>query len=514
MGNVSMEKKCENPFARFANFFRRAFHAYNLRLSKVYSPNVAALTGMALVLAMLAFILFIPPFVGVADDGSLTGILQGTGLGYRRQDLAYPTGAYFVRVYLHSLYQPSGLSVHRSLIRFAMWVDDQFTHDNLFDIRFLAGLYTLLYLPAVYVALRGIAARVKVAAEATFLVILGALFFGDAAVTAYFNSLYPEALWQICMVYCLAFSLALQHKEARWTQIGLFGFLASGCALTLTESHCAVVGVVFTVYFVRMIMMEDRTVQTSMIAGVCAVVMLVSSIVSATAGSTRFTAASKLHAMTNGVLLRSDNPEKTLEEFGIEPRFETLTDMSSYSDYPYALSGEPEIQRNFLSRYSLGSIIFHYVRHPLAFAGLLETGVRASFHPMRGYVGNYESGLQYPERMTNGQLTFYSNFKANSLPQTMGFLVILGGIYWALFRKRRGLKAHDIKFTFRERQIMLDTFLMLALTGIAHLSAVICLSGTAELERYQMLFGVCIDGMLLLFIAEILHRLKILSEEE
>ena len=55
---------------------------------------------------------------------------------------------------------------------------------------------------------------------------------------------------------------------------------------------------------------------------------------------------------------------------------------------------------------------------------------------------------------------------------------------------------------------------MLALTGIAHLSAVICLSGTAELERYQMLFGVCIDGMLLLFIAEILHRLKILSEEE
>ena len=61
---------------------------------------------------------------------------------------------------------------------------------------------------------------------------------------------------------------------------------------------------------------------------------------------------------------------------------------------------------------------------------------------------------------------------------------------------------------------MLDTFLMLALTGIAHLSAVICLSGTAELERYQMLCGVCIDGMLLLFIAEILHRLKILSEEE
>ena len=39
-------------------------------------------------------------------------------------------------------------------------------------------------------------------------------------------------------------------------------------------------------------------------------------------------------------------------------------------------------------------------------------------------------------------------------------------------------------------------------------------NGTAELERYRMLYGACIDGVLLLFMAELLHRLNILSAED
>ena len=122
MSNKSERKDIRGLFARIIAAARRAFQEYNRRMSKVYSPGVAALTGAALVLAMMAFTLFIPPFSGVADDGSLNDILLGTGLGYRAQDLTSPTGAYFIRVYLHSTYLPEGISVHRLIIRFAMWV--------------------------------------------------------------------------------------------------------------------------------------------------------------------------------------------------------------------------------------------------------------------------------------------------------------------------------------------------------------------------------------------------------
>lgn len=493
---------------------RRGVQWYNHRLKKVYSPGIAALTGMLLVLLMAVFTLFVPPLCGVADDGSLSEIMRGAGIGYRLSDLESPTGAYFVKLYLHSNAQPQGISSHRAVIRTAMWLDTYFTHDNLFDIRFLALVYLLLYLPAVYLVLLGIALRVKVASEATFLVILGALVLGDSAILSYFNSLYPEAMWQIFLIYCLGLCLAMQREKAPWTQGGLMGLALCGSVLTLTESHCAVVGFMLTVFCVRQVMMENRTHQTTILAIVSAAVILTASVISATSGADRLTDASKMHAMTNGVLLRAENPEETLQDFGIDPRFETLADASAYADYPYALPGNPEILRDFLDRYSLGPIILHYVRHPFAYIGMLELSFSSSFSPMRSYVGNFEASSGREERTQNAMFTYYSNFKSNSLPRTLGFLVILGGVYWSLFRHRRGLQHFVTRWTLRERQIMLDTFLLLFAVAVAHLSAILCLSGTAELERYKMICGVCVDGMVLLFISEILHRLNILSSEE
>ena len=96
----------------------------------------------------------------------------------------------------------------------------------------------------------------------------------------------------------------------------------------------------------------------------------------------------------------------------------------------------------------------------------------------------------------------------------LALLAVLSGIYLVMFRKRFGLQAKTVRWTERERQIMLDTFFCLLGIGIADMSLVILLSGTAELERYQMLFGICIDGVLLMFLSEILHRTNILAMEE
>ena len=375
-------------------------------------------------------------------------------------------------------------------------------------------IYLVLYLPAVFLVLRGIASRVKVAAEATFLVIVGALVLGDAAVVAYFNSLYPDALWQVLLTYCFGLCMAMQHEKAPWTQGSLMGLTVVGAALALSESHCAALGFVLTVFCVRQIWIENRTQQTVILAAVAAVVILTASMVSAVKGADRFSPASKMHAMTNGVLMRSLDPEKTLAEFNIDSRFETLADTSAYADYPYALPGNPEIKRDFLDHYSIGTLMLHYLRAPMEYAGLLEMSVSACFSPVRSYVGSFESTAGRPQRAQNGTLTYYSNLKGNSLPQTIGFLIILLIVYWAMFRQRRGLRHHVTNWTFRERQIMLDTFLTMFFCIVVHLSGILLVSGTAELERYKMISSTCVDGMLLLFVSEILHRLNIISSEE
>lgn len=512
--NAEKARTIKDVFDDGLSSFRRGVNWFNKRLGKVYSPNVAALTGMVLVLILAVIILFLPPVMGVADDGSLSDIMLGTGLGYRGDDSDYPVGAYFTRLYLHSTQQGHGISTHRLLIQFAKWVDDQFTHDNLFDIRFLAAIYLIMYLPAVYLVLRGIVARVNVAAEATALMILGALMLGDAAMVTYFNSLYPEALWQVFLSYCLGFCMALQHGKEEWTQIGLIGLMAAGSFLVLSERHCAAVGLVLAVYFVRLIFMESGNKQTTTLSIMGTIVMLIASLTSMLGCSSRFTENSRLHAITNGVMLQANNPEKVLNEFDIDPRFETLADISTFAPYPYTLVGNPDIQRNFLSHFSYGRILLYYLRNPFDYFGLLEYGTKSAFNPTRSYVGNYEQSLGLPERTRNQILISYSNFKTNSLPQTMGFLIILVIIYFVLFRRVRGLQRKTILWTERERQVMLDTFLCLLFIGIADITAVIFMSGTAELERYELLYSICIDGMILLFVSEVLHRTNILATEE
>lgn len=486
---------------------------YNRRLGHVYSPGLSAFACAALVLVVALVLLFIPPIVGTADDGSLSGVLLNSGLGYRRQDLENPPGAYFVRLYLHSTYQSQGLSAQRILIRAAIRLDNLFTHDNLFDIRFLAFLYLLLYLPAVALVAWGIASRTKNASEATFLAVLCALVFGDADVLAYFNSLYPEAMWYIFRSYCIGFCLMLQHRKSAWDQFSFIGLMIMGSILVMTEAHCASLGAVLVVFCLRQVMMEQSAHDTKLLALVASVMLLIISTLSIGVGASRFDENSKLHAMTNGVLMRSTNPERTLREFGIDLRFETLADSSAYDDYPYALVGQAEIQRDFLPKYNTVFIVLYYLRHPFEFSGIMELAVRCAFQTARSYVGNYEWSTGFPARARNPIMILYSNFKANSLPRTTGFLFILTLVYFILFRRKRSsLKKPD--WTPRERQIMLDTFLCVLMMGLADLGTVICMSGTAELERYQSLCGGCIDILLLLFVAEILHRLNILSSEE
>jgi len=511
--NVPLRFRIRALWQKIRDLIRKAAKGYNLRLKKIYSPVTAALTGTLIVAVIGILLLFGPRFIGVADDGSLSDIMQYAGLGYRSEDLEEPMGAYAVRYLLHAGGQGQGVSSHQLMIRLAMGIDDLLTHDNFFDLRVMGGLCLLFYLPAVFLVLRGLCSRVNVALEATALTQVGVLILGDATNLAYFNTLYPEALWIIFLTYLAGIGMMLPHLSDGGVQGGLMAFTVCGVLLILTEGHCAAPGFMLALFCLRQIKMEGVSHQIAVTAAICGAILLAASFFTGAGGVTRFTESSKVHAMTNGVLTRSRNPEKTLAEFGIDARFETMADMSVYEDFPYAAAGNPEIQRDFLSRYSTGDIVMHYLRHPLEFIGMAELGTRAAFTTVRSYVGTYGKSAGRNARDRNLLFTVYSRFRSDSLPHTLGFLAILGGIYLALFRRKRASLVHAKRKEYRTRQLMLDTFFLLMLTGIADLAAVLCLSGTAELERYAMLFGICIDGMILMFLAEILHRLNILSGE-
>ncbi len=499
--------------AKIGEAIRHFGQWYNHTMRTYYSPRSGAFVCTVIVLLMCIITLFIPPVTGVADDGSLDALMKDTGLEYRQQDLEAPIGAYFIRTMVRTGKTGSGLSSQYLLIGIARWIDDIFTCDHLFDLRYLAAVYLILYLPAVFLAAEGLLLRVRQPMEGTFIAVLCGIIFGDAGTVSYFNSLYPEALWVIGVLYVMGFMLLLEQDRRFSLVLSLVGITAAGSMLIMMESHLAVIGPVLTVFVLRMMFRNGELHPASGLVIMSAAVLLCASFGSGYAALNRFSETSRLHALTNGVLLRAENPAKALAEFGIDDRYETLTETYSYADYPYVLSGQREIQEDVLSNCETGSIVLYYVRHPLEAYGLLEIGTRAALNSPRSYVGNYEASLGLPERARNPLLILYSNFRSGVVPKTTGFLLLLSIVYLALFRPTRNpLKKQ--KWTLRDRQNRLSTFFCLLLMGITDMFAVICLSGTAEIERYQMFYGCCTDCMLILVLTEVLHRAKIISGEE
>lgn len=488
--------------------FRRT---YNDRMKEKLSPERTAVFGAGLVLAAAVFILFLPCPRGVADDGSLAPIMKEVGLEYRQMDQEDPTGAYVTIKYLHAEPEPSGLSTHRGLIRIAIELDNLFTRDNLFDIRFLANLYLLLYIPSVWLLIRELARRVKYPSEATFVALLCALVFGDATYTTYFNSLYPEAMWLALLPACFGLALSLQRENAKDNQISFVYFMAAGVLLIFTEKHMAAVGLVLMIFAIRQTMMTHAARSGRLMAGVTAFALLTASVLSWTLGSSRFSENSKLNTMTTGVLLESDNPARTLEEFQIDPRFETLTDTSDYEDYPYTLAGNPELIRDFYPHYSTGALFLYYMRHPASMVALWNLGSKSAIVLRRDYVGNFVKAAGLPARARTPALVLWNTFRSAVLPKTMAAIVLLAVFY--LFCIRRARNRRPV-LESRERQIGIDTFFLAFGIYFFHMTAIVILSGSAEMELYSLPAGLSTDMMILMILTDELHRMNFLESAQ
>ena len=483
--------------------------AYNRRMEQRYSPSMVATIATVLCFAIAVILLFLPRCIGVADDGSLHTVMDQVGLQYSELDAEQPAGAYFVCTYER---MPSGVSAgfstHFFMIRLAMGLDHFFSPDNFFDVRFLAVLYLCLYLPAVWLITKQATLRVKYASEGTIIGCTSVLLFADVSYLSYFNSLYPEALWFICLLYCCGFCLSLQ-RAGRWDAVWILLLVVFGLWLTLIEQHCAIFGFFLALFCLKQMRMDRAKYSTRAVAVLSALVLVLGGFGSFMSGPSRFSIDSKLNAMTSGVLLESANPERTLGEFGIDARFETLADTSSYSTYPLTKAENWELQTEFYNRYSTPSLLLYYVRHPAAMAALMEQGVHAAFAVRRDYCGNYERSVGMPPRGQTPLFALASTFKVRSMPKTLGYLLLLAIVYGMMLTKKTASGMRS-----RARNIALDTFWIMMSGGLAHVFYIILRSGTAELSRYSLILSVCIDLVSLLTVAEILHRLNMLETGE
>ncbi|MHB8061971.1 MAG: glycan biosynthesis hexose transferase WsfD, partial [Ruminiclostridium sp.] len=300
-----------------------------------YTPTFIGWGGALVSAILLIVMLFVPPYLGMSDDGSFAREANPVGIYHMDntdEDLYFN---YYVKEYL--TFAPDGasqvsISSQRLLIYAAKAIDAIFTHDNIFDLRFLALLYGILFIPAIALLIKQAAIKAKTFSESVVIGILGVLIFADVSYITYFSSFYTKPIMYIGIMLCVGAALALQEEKhnARYLII----YTISGILLTTSENQCATIGIFLGILSVGFIFINKNALWR--LGCICSVLLLfVSVMVSIYYIPSTYNQASKYHAMTRGVLLQATDPERALKEFGINSSYAVLTDTSSYDYYPF-----------------------------------------------------------------------------------------------------------------------------------------------------------------------------------
>ncbi len=482
----------------------------NQRMKEHYSPLLLALSGTAVCLVISLMILFVPPFLGVANDSIGNQKMQEYGLMYRETDLGeeadeFASNEYFTKCYQLTENTQEIFSSQNLFIHFAEAVDYFFTRDNLFDIRFLALVYLFFYLPGVFLLIHSALERVSYFSEGVALTVIGVLIFSDISYITYFNSLYPDALVFICLLYLAGAALAL-HKEHRWNILCLLGLAGAGALLCLVEKRLFLVGFFFSIFlFAQMRIFKEKS--EKIVAALLACILVSCSIFSLLRSGEEFDETGKFHAMTRGVLFESEEPDKTLEEMGIDVSYSILADCSLYEYYPISEIDNELLITGFLDKYTTTDIVLFYIRHPKALISIWNEGIKAALNLRRDYCGNYERSTGHPAMGKSVAWSAWSIFKNRSAPKTIGYLLLL----IVAFSIMSGKKVFHKHMVDRWNYVYFCLMACMTLAGLTDITYVICKSGDAQLIQYNITIGVVMDLLFYYIAAEILHKLNILE---
>ena len=479
----------------------------NQRFAKRWSNARFVMLSVGIVFVLSALVLWLPPCLGVGNDGSVTRTMQNAGLSYLEGDEDNANN-YFTCVYQTGYSDTEDRSLQLVLIQAAEALDHLFTGDQLFDIRFLSLLYVILAVPAWTLLTHSIVARANAFIEKCVLSGLCVLVLADTSYITYFNSLYPEAIYVIGLSYLFGGCMMLQ-QQSRFTLLYWFSILLGVFMLCSTRQHTAIIGFITAVFCVTQFRVTPRFLGKVGVACVAAVVLLTGFCGYAYAESD-FDDTSRTHAMTRGVLLQSADPEETLQEFGIDGSYALLADVSLYDQYPLTEETEYYLQNGFLDHYSFTRIALYYLQHPRAMFSMLDLGARSSVDLRRTSCGSFERSAGRAPMSKTILFAAYSILKIRSFPKTIAFPLLLIVICVLLSRDGWWRRKTPDRFYY----VYFCTTLTAAAVMIFHLMVIICSSGDAQLTQYNFIAGFSLDCLILFTLSELLHRLNILDETQ
>ena len=442
-----------------------------------------AAAGM--VLGILCCILFIRPITGVADNGDFARIMNSTGLHYISDSSSDKYFGYVNRLYKTSFILPFGggyFSTELPIVLLAVFISRTLLNTELFDIRFLAAIYTLIFTGAVFLAVGCIRKRSGFSGAVAALALI--FVFCDTGYISYFNSLYGEPVSSVFLLVLSGSVLFLvsRDKPPVWGLV-LFGISAVIFAGAKIQNSPA--GILAALLLVRVAGLRKDVLWIKASLLLAASVIVVSALCYFGV-SDDIKICNKYQTVFYGILKGSDDPERDLGELGIDPSLAVLAGTNYFmQEYPVDIR-TPEFKEMLSTKVNHFNILAFYLRHPGRLLRKLEYAAGNGFKLNQGF-GNFEkyTGVEY--KQVTGVFNFWGRFKQNVLPHTLLFIAV---VYLAAllviiheYIRNRGKTA---RFTAEFTGFIL-------LTGVTQFVLPIIGDGDADLSKHLYLFNVSFD---------------------
>jgi hypothetical protein len=451
------------------------------------------------VVAIVCWQLFIPPILGLADNGDFARLMVFFDLTHSPTDRADRYFGFLTRHYVVDAAESKKYSRPDFISSELLFIAGPAATNRLlgktsFDLLELGAVHAVVFAASVFFLLfvsKPFAGPVRTSA-----IILGAIVFTDIAYIAYFNSFYGESatfLFFMSVAACAYGAMSSGRRRIVW----LVAYFAAVTLFLIAKYQNIVLLPVFLFFGGLLVKRwgELRYFRS----------YLVFSLIACFGGYQFYISSPEVisdavlyNSVFNGVLVDSPTPEDDLSALGLDRAYAKYAGSTAYQ--PSSLRFDDEFLRKFRESVTIGGVFRFYLERPGRLFNALNRTVARAFQ-LRAALGNYEKSAGYPPLSVSRSWAMWSSIRSAILPRNLWVVLTIGILYLALL-SRRWLRHKE-----RLARLNLEWCALIPVMALAQLFVITVSDGVLDLIKHAYLFNLLFDSMLVAMGAQLLASL-------
>jgi len=472
-------------------------------------------------LIFLTLLLFAKPFIGIADNGDYSRVIQPFGFimdnvprfYYALEDFHLSTvnnqQAFLTsikNIIALKLENQSDYSTTQSFFIKTAMLGNYFAklvfHKDaaVFDIRFLGLTYIIFYSIGLY--LFNQKSNFQKPQLKIVQLLLTLFMFCDVGYLVYFHSFYGEAAILVSFFLIVGFVSWMIHDEEE-KKLPVLLFFISSIIFVGAKVANTPVGVLLALFSLLFLFVRKEKLSRVLIIGGAATILLFS-VISYIQAPTWMKKLNNYNTIFYGVLKDSPSPEQDLRDMGINEKYNILDDTNGSTGFVDVYSDE--LTKGVYEKASYVDVLKFYVTHPKRFIEKLEVSADNSVFLRPSYLSNFEKKDSEESLLFTERFSLWENLRKKTVGFAFYIIVIYSFAYLAVLTHKLYL---FIRSKNKDYQLLikLAANLLLLCTAAGQFIIPIIGNGEADLQKHMFLFTICFDLMILIGLLWLLDRL-------